>query len=282
MLDWLEVKQPTKEVIEDPAKFKSYLKNLNGKIRASHHRPLPEAMELWMKEKCSAKHASRICYFSRELSIGDEKLLNNYRPHSAETYGETALNQLLSICEELEVGTDDIFADLGSGVGQTVLFLSAFAGVKKSIGFEIMQYPSKCAELNRSHFISLMKHLGKAPLEIKLIHGSFLDAEAVELITSEATLLFMNNVKFDPPLMLNSENLFKKCKVGTRIISTSEFVNRGRSPEASNAWTSQLASITSTKKLRSVSNNVSWTGLTQQFYLTTIHSALPTPQPTDQ
>lgn len=84
-----------------------------------------------------------------------------------------------------------------------------------------------------------MKHLGKAPLEIKLIHGSFLDAEAVELITSEATLLFMNNVKFDPPLMLNSENLFKKCKVGTRIISTSEFVNRGRSPEASNAWTSR-------------------------------------------
>ena len=55
------------------------------------------------------------------MSITDANALNKYEAHSSETYGETNFKQMREVIKHLEWNKDDIFIDLGSGIGSIVM-----------------------------------------------------------------------------------------------------------------------------------------------------------------
>lgn len=55
---------------------------------------------------------------------------------------------MASFVDELNIGPNDHFMDLGSGVGQLVSFVAAYAQTKKSVGVEIMPNLAQMARAN--------------------------------------------------------------------------------------------------------------------------------------
>lgn len=50
--------------------------------------------------------------------------------------------------DQIEITKDDVFIDLGSGVGQVVLQMAAATACKVCLGVEKADVPSKYAEVN--------------------------------------------------------------------------------------------------------------------------------------
>lgn len=73
--------------------------------------------------------------------------LNNYEPFSPEVYGETSYELVCQMIDQIDVTEDDVFVDLGSGVGQVVLQMAAATFCKICIGVERADVPSKYAQV---------------------------------------------------------------------------------------------------------------------------------------
>ncbi|KAL3210258.1 hypothetical protein MRX96_037304 [Rhipicephalus microplus] len=69
-------------------------------------------------------------------AIVDPERLNSYEPFSPEVYGETSFEFVAQMINELEFTPDDVFIDLGSGVGQVVLQVASSTPCKMCIGIE--------------------------------------------------------------------------------------------------------------------------------------------------
>ena len=131
--------------------------------------------------------------------VTEPKSLNKYKPFSHEVYGETNYELTHQIITEPwagPVGPDDVFIDLGSGVGQVVLQAAATTGCR-AYGIELMPAPAGYAEPLRTAFEwSLGKwgyRMNHAP---GFVHGSFLEDHGDRLPLVEATFIFVNNYAF--------------------------------------------------------------------------------------
>ena len=83
-----------------------------------------------------------MCY---NYSVGDPSRLNKfYEPFSPEVYGETSFEFVQQMIDQFKFTEDDVFIDLGSGVGQVVLHVAA-ASKCRCIGIEKADLPSKYA-----------------------------------------------------------------------------------------------------------------------------------------
>ena len=80
-------------------------------------------------------------------SVFEPGKLNQYEPFSPEVYGETSYDLVSQMIEEIDVTSDDVFIDLGSGVGQVVLQMAAATPCKICMGIEKADIPSKYAEV---------------------------------------------------------------------------------------------------------------------------------------
>ena len=88
-----------------------------------------------------------MCTKAYNRAVDNEKALNkHYEAFSSQTYGETSFERLQMIIEEVLPTEDDVFVDLGSGVGQLVVHMAGGSKVKKAVGIEIAQLPAKFAE----------------------------------------------------------------------------------------------------------------------------------------
>lgn len=61
--------------------------------------------------------------------------------------------------DQIEITSDDIFIDLGSGVGQVVLQVAAATPCKICLGVERADVPSRYAEVSYIIFFSLCYYL---------------------------------------------------------------------------------------------------------------------------
>jgi SAM-dependent methyltransferase len=106
-------------------------------------------------------------------------------PAHANYYMPTSYFDLLKIFKRLALRSDDIFVDLGSGMGRAV-FLASHLGVRKSIGVELVPSLHETAEANRrgGDWPNVEFHLG----------------DAREKIFPDVTLLWMFN-PFGPAIM---------------------------------------------------------------------------------
>lgn len=65
-----------------------------------------------------------------------------------QVYGETSYDLVCQMIDQIEITKDDIFVDLGSGVGQVVLQMAAATPCKICFGVEKAEVPSKYAEVS--------------------------------------------------------------------------------------------------------------------------------------
>lgn len=75
-------------------------------------------------------------------------------------YGETSYDLICRMIDQINATPDDVFVDLGSGVGQVVLQMAAATGCKICWGVEKSELPSKYAEvgwvlMSSSNFIDV-------------------------------------------------------------------------------------------------------------------------------
>ncbi|KAL1463488.1 hypothetical protein WDU94_015236, partial [Cyamophila willieti] len=82
-------------------------------------------------------------------SVIEPEKLNVYQPFSPFVYGETSYDLICRMIDQINATPDDVFVDLGSGVGQVVLQMAAATQCKICWGVEKADLPSKYAEVGR-------------------------------------------------------------------------------------------------------------------------------------
>ncbi|KAK0425102.1 hypothetical protein QR680_009032 [Steinernema hermaphroditum] len=217
------------------------------------------------------KFLKQICTRAYNRAVTDVSALNkHYEAFSSETYGETSFERLQMIIEEVAPKEDDVFVDLGSGVGQLIIQMAGGSRVKKAIGIEISQLPNKFAKQLEVEFVRLMKWYGKKYRPFAMEHGDFLEPKYRQLITEEATIIFINNFAFTSELDARiKRELLSELKDGTRIITTKPYALPGRSTNGRHM--NDISMILDVKEMRRCENACSWTSNYVAYFIHTIN-----------
>ncbi|CAI7993879.1 Histone-lysine N-methyltransferase, H3 lysine-79 specific [Geodia barretti] len=202
--------------------------------------------------------------YSRAITSPED--LNSYEPFSPEVYGETSFELVCEVIKLTKMTENDVFLDLGSGVGQIVLQVAAKVGCK-CYGLEKADIPAKFARSMEEEFVKWMDWYGKSYGEFELIKGDFLDPSFDEILQS-ATVIFTNNFAFGPKLNHELKLKFANLKDGTKIVSSHEFCPINFRVTSRNM--SDIGSIMHVAELSSLKGSVSWTGKQVSYYLHTI------------
>ncbi|KAG9486421.1 histone-lysine N-methyltransferase, H3 lysine-79 specific [Eleutherodactylus coqui] len=204
-------------------------------------------------------------------SVTDPEKLNNYEPFSPEVYGETSFDLVSQMMDEIKMTEDDLFVDLGSGVGQVVLQVAAAMGCKHHYGVEKADIPAKYAETMDKEFRKWMRWYGKRHAEYTLERGDFLSEEWRERIAN-TSVIFVNNFAFGPEVDHQLKERFANMKEGGRIVSSKPFAPLNFRINSRNL--SDIGTIMRVVELSPLKGSVSWTGKPVSYYLHTIDRTL--------
>ncbi|XP_077269579.1 DOT1 like histone lysine methyltransferase grappa isoform X2 [Temnothorax americanus] len=190
--------------------------------------------------------------------------LNQYEPFSPEVYGETSYELVCQMIDQIDVTVDDVFVDLGSGVGQVVLQMAAATLCKICIGVEKADVPSKYAQSMEINFRKWLNWYGKRCGEYRLVKGDFLADEHRESITG-ATIVFVNNFAFGPTVDHQLKERFADLRDGARIVSSKSFCPLNFRITDRNL--SDIGTIMHVSEMSPLKGSVSWTGKPVSYYL---------------
>lgn len=197
-------------------------------------------------------------------AVIDPDKLNQYEPFSPEVYGETSYDLICQMIDQIEISADDVFIDLGSGVGQVVLQMAATTPLKMCLGIERAEVPSRYSEMMDNSFKVWMRWFGKRYGEYRLIKGDFLSDEHREKINS-ATIVFVNNFAFGPNVDHQLKERFADLKDGARIVSSKSFCPLNFRITDRNL--SDIGTIMHVSEMSPLRGSVSWTGKPVSYYL---------------
>lgn len=200
--------------------------------------------------------------------------LNKYSPFSSETYGETSFEFMAQLIDrnQFKPREQDIFIDLGSGVGHLVLQMAASIRCKKCYGIEIADRPAGYAKRMEERFKFWMNWHGKTYTDFELFHGDFFEKKYVEIIRS-ATYILVNNFAFKPDDDHKLKQKFLDLKDGTQILSSKPFCSpKNRVTER------HLSDIGSIMQVIEIppelkKDSVSWTPKPLPYYLHVLDSS---------
>ncbi|CAI5450719.1 unnamed protein product [Caenorhabditis angaria] len=260
------IPQITSELPEDWEKIKENDVKRIGELIIENRKMLGE----WALPFCTQQIAAQITNWAYNCAVSTPSILNShYKSFSSETYGETNLEQITSILNELQLGPDDVFVDLGSGVGQLVVYTAACTKIKKAVGIELSTVPANHAQNLQHYYKNIMGHFGKSYSPFELHNGDFLDAKFRDLITKEATVIFINNYAFSPDLLVKiSDELISELNDNVRIVTAKEMGVLKR--EVNDRTSRDISSILEMRQMKSLSNGVSWTANVVKFWLHTV------------
>lgn len=190
-------------------------------------------------------------------AVVEPEKLNQYEPFSPEVYGETSFDLVCQMLDQITISSDDVFVDLGSGVGQVVLQVAASTKAKICFGIEKADMPSKYAENMDILFRVWMKWFGKKFCDYQLIKGDFLADEHREKIMS-ASVVFVNNFAFGPNVDHQLKERFADLKDGAKIVSSKSFCPLNFRITDRNL--SDIGTIMHVSELSPLRGSVSWTG----------------------
>ncbi|XP_068627031.1 histone-lysine N-methyltransferase, H3 lysine-79 specific isoform X2 [Battus philenor] len=197
-------------------------------------------------------------------AVSDPDKLNQYEPFSPEVYGETSYELVCQMIDQIDITAEDVFVDLGSGVGQVVLQMAAATPCRVCLGVEKAEVPSKYAESMDLHFRMWMRWYGKKYGEYKLIKGDFLLDEHREKINA-ATIVFVNNFAFGPHVDHQLKERFADLKDGAKIVSSKSFCPLNFRITDRNL--SDIGTIMHVSEMSPLKGSVSWTGKPVSYYL---------------
>lgn len=119
------------------------------------------------------------------------------------TYGEVTMQGMLCLFSELNLGKNDVFVDIGSGLGNLVMFASFVKGASKSYGVEIQHNRHVAAQHIRDDLAMLHKpYFDEKSVEfVYTPHSELSKCPGIENILSTATVVFINNILFNSKTM---------------------------------------------------------------------------------
>lgn len=165
------------------------------------------------------RHIIQLVY---NTAVEEPDKLNKYESFSPEVYGETSFELVCQMIDQIDISSDDVFIDLGSGVGQVVLQMAGALQLKSCLGIERAEVPSQYAKEMDLTFRRWMRWFGKKYNDYELIKGDFLGDEHREKINS-ATIVFVNNFAFGPNVDHQLKERFADLRDGAKIVSSKSF-----------------------------------------------------------
>lgn len=192
------------------------------------------------------------------------ELLTKYEMGSDNVYGEL-LHPFVTklLVEQTKMTSDQVFIDLGSGVGNVVLQAALEIGCR-SYGCEIMENACNLAEAQEKEFRSRCLLWGVAHGRVHLERGDFrTNAKILEKL-KEADVILVNNKAFTSTLNDALINMFLDLKKGCKIISLKSFVHENKT-----AINDVANSILDVEHYRYHENWVSWAAAEGDYYIST-------------
>lgn len=157
------------------------------------------------------------------------------------------------LLEKTKMTSDQVFVDLGSGVGQVVLQAALEIGCE-SWGCEQMETLKPLADDMLTEFKGRCELWGVAPGRARLICGDFLQNEYIHKALKRADVVLVNNQAFTSQLNDSLVRMFLDLKSGCKIVSLKGFVHEHKS--ASNDLAMNLLDV---EHFTYPSEYVSWT-----------------------
>ncbi len=191
-------------------------------------------------------------------------LVRQYEGFSDNVYGELLPMFLSRIFKETRLKSDQIFVDLGSGVGNCVLQAALETGCE-SWGCEMMDNPHKLAGLQAREFPARCRLWGIKPGSIKLIHDDFLKNDEISNVLKRADVILINNQAFTAELNDKLKYKFLDLKEGAQIVSLKYFRDPQHRIKESNM--ENPVNVLTVKEMERFSGMVSWSDDPGKWYL---------------
>ena len=194
-------------------------------------------------------------------------MLRHYQNGTDNVYGEL-LPKFISLIlkKDIKMKSNQVFIDLGSGVGNCVLQAALEVGCE-SWGCEMMENACELAELQEKEFTARCRLWGLSVGAIHLERGDFMKNQSIHKILQKADVVLVNNQAFTPQLNENLTNFFLDLKDGARVVSLKSFVPHGHKISHKNlsAACNHLDVVEKTY----YSACVSWTDAPGTYYVST-------------
>ncbi|KAI1268366.1 histone methylation protein DOT1-domain-containing protein [Xylariaceae sp. FL1019] len=192
------------------------------------------------------------------------EMLTKYDAGSDNVYGELLHPFVTKILvDHCKMTSDQVFVDLGSGVGNVVLQAALEIGCR-SYGCEMMNNACDLAKAQHREFRNRCQLWGVQPGEVRLYRDDFCKNDEILEILKEADVILVNNKAFTSMLNDMLINMFLDLKKGCKIISLKSFVY-----DNGNSVNDVATSILDVEQFRYHENWVSWTGSDGEYYIST-------------
>ncbi|KAF3059422.1 Histone-lysine N-methyltransferase, H3 lysine-79 specific [Daldinia childiae] len=257
-----QMERAISEKYRDVPVFRAALKNYNDKllelvengtiaknIEQQHHLP-PSLVSFILTQVYDRTVAPKV------------EMLTKYEMGSDNVYGEL-LHPFITklLVEQTKMTSDQVFIDLGSGVGNVVLQAALEIGCR-SYGCEMMENACNLAEAQEKEFRSRCHLWGVAHGRVHLERGDFrTNAKILEKL-KEADVILVNNKAFTSTLNDALINMFLDLKKGCKIISLKSFVHENKT-----AINDVANSILDVQHYRYHENWVSWAAAEGDYYI---------------
>lgn len=204
--------------------------------------------------------------YSRTVSP-NLKLLHKYEAGTDNVYGELLPSFVSKILkQDVTMTSEQLFVDLGSGVGNVVLQAALEIGCE-SWGCEMMEQYCDVADMQHGEFLARCRLWGLALGKIELERGNFLTNPNIAKVLKRADVILVNNQVFTPQLNEGLTNLFLDLKDGCQVVSLKSFVPNGHKISARNV--NSPYNVLDVKRKEYYSNSVSWTNQGGQYFVST-------------
>ncbi len=193
-------------------------------------------------------------------------LLKAYDNGTDNVYGELRHPFVSKILKETKINSEQIFVDLGSGVGNVVLQAALEVGCQ-SWGCEMMKNAYTLADRQKEEFQARCCLWGIRPGRVHLEKGDFLENDNIKSVLKKADVILVNNQAFTTELNEKLKWLFLDVKDGCQIVSLRPFLapghqiaERNQNDPINNFWAEEGSYY---------SKSVSWTDAGGKYYRTT-------------
>lgn len=207
--------------------------------------------------------------YSRTVSPRVESL-RQYENGTDNVYGELLPRFISTIFKETQLKSDQVFVDLGSGVGNVVLQAALEIGCE-SWGCEMMPNACTLADLQRAEFKARCSLWGITPGKTHLVQGDFLAEKSILEALKRADVVLINNQAFTPQLNNELINHFLDMKEGCKIVSLKSFVPAGHKITSRNL--NSPINLLDVRRLNYWSDSVSWTDVGGTYFIATKDSS---------
>ena len=191
-------------------------------------------------------------------------LVRQYEGFSDNVYGELLPKFLSQIFAATHLKSEQVFVDLGSGVGNCALQAALETGCE-AWGCEVMANPAKLAAAQATEFAARCKLWGVKPGAVHLVQADFLTDPAVASALARADVILINNQAFTAELNDKLKYKFLDLKEGCWIVSLKPFKDPGTIVKESNV--NDPVNILTVEKKERFSGHVSWTDDPGFWYL---------------